>query len=298
VPSAPSAADDLLKTTEVAKLLRVHPKHVYRLLNQGLPGRRVGSEWRFIREEVLAWSARRAPARDEQAVPVPRAESSEAAAPLLAANGDLVIEILLGLAVREGKPLVGFVQADRSTALDRLASREILAAGFHGERAPAELGSQRLARLHLVQREIGLAYAPGKKLANLAALAKKRLASRPPTAGVRGHLDRALAKAGLSLDRLRTKATEVGSHRDAVCAVVRGDADVALTTTAWAARVGLQVLPLGTEGYELLMYADTLGTRAAVGLCELAQGSAYRRALSEVAGYDASDAGSIRYVDR
>ncbi len=313
-----SSADELLKTTEVAKLLRVHPKHVYRLLHQGLPARRVGSEWRFTREDVLAWAAQRAPARDEplatssvssasgvssvsSASGVRRVEGAGGAAPLLAANGDLVIELLLGLALREKKPLVGFVQADRGTALERLAAREILAAGFHGERAPAELASQRLARLHLVEREIGLAFAPGGRLGalgTLEGLAKWRLASRPPTAGVRGHLDRALGKAGLSLERLRTKTTEVGSHRDAVCAVVRGEADVALTTTAWAARVGLDVLPLGTEGYELLMFADTLGTRAAVGLCELAQGSAFRQALAGVAGYDARDAGAIRYVDR
>lgn len=298
MPSVPSSADDLLKTTEVAKLLRVHPKHVYRLLAQGLPGRRVGSEWRFVRDEVLAWSASRGGLAQSSPAQRPHVDAAPGAAPLLAANGDLVVEILLELALREKKPLVGFVQADRGTALERLASREILAAGFHGERAPAELSSQRLARLHLVQREIGLAFAPGKKLGSLAALAKKRLASRPPTAGVRGHLDRALAEAGLSLERLRTRATEVASHRDAVCAVVRGDADVALTTTAWAARVGLEVLPLGTEGYELLMFADTLGAPAAVGLCELAQGRVLRQALAAIAGYDATDAGAIRYVDR
>src|SRR4051794_27145097 len=47
-------AAPLLTTEEVASLLRVHPKHVYRLLKKGLPARRVGSEWRFERGEVLA----------------------------------------------------------------------------------------------------------------------------------------------------------------------------------------------------------------------------------------------------
>lgn len=282
---------DLLKTPEVAKLLRVHPKHVYRLLAQGLPAHRVGSEWRFDREEVLAWSAGRStPA-------AAAAEQTTDVAPLLAANGDLVIEVLLARTLEENKPLLGFVQSDRGTAMKRLASREILAAGFHGERSPAELGAQRLARIHLVQREVCLAYGPGTKLKALSALAKKRLATRPPTAGVRGHLDRALAAEGLSLDEMKTKSDVVSSHRDAVCAVVRGDADVALTTTAWARRVGLAVLPLADESYELLMFADTLGTRAAVGLCEVAQASAFRRALAEVPGYDAVDAGRIRYVD-
>jgi putative molybdopterin biosynthesis protein len=48
--------DELLTSAEVARLLRVHPKHLYRLLRQGLPGRRVGrGHWRFRRDEVLAW---------------------------------------------------------------------------------------------------------------------------------------------------------------------------------------------------------------------------------------------------
>jgi putative molybdopterin biosynthesis protein len=48
--------DELLTSAEVARLLRVHPKHLYRLLRQGLPGRRAGrGHWRFRRDEVLAW---------------------------------------------------------------------------------------------------------------------------------------------------------------------------------------------------------------------------------------------------
>jgi excisionase family DNA binding protein len=46
----------LLTSPECAELLRVHPKHLYRLLRQGLPGHRVGrGHWRFDRDEVLAW---------------------------------------------------------------------------------------------------------------------------------------------------------------------------------------------------------------------------------------------------
>lgn len=48
--------DDLLTSTEVARLLRIHPKHLYRLLRRGLPGHRHGrGHWRFRRDEVLAW---------------------------------------------------------------------------------------------------------------------------------------------------------------------------------------------------------------------------------------------------
>ena len=82
MPEAPT----LLTTLEVAKLLRVHPKHVYRLLKKGLPARRVGSEWRFSRQEVLAWAGGETPsAADlEAAVAIPSAPDSPPS--LVAAN--------------------------------------------------------------------------------------------------------------------------------------------------------------------------------------------------------------------
>ena len=46
----------LITTKEVAALLRVHPKHVYRLLKRGLPAHRVGDEWRYDEAEVLRWA--------------------------------------------------------------------------------------------------------------------------------------------------------------------------------------------------------------------------------------------------
>src|SRR5262245_22699510 len=94
---SPSRDESLLRTHEVAALLRVHPKHVYRLLRRGLPGRRVGSEWRFSRSEVLDWAGASA-GHEEQVTSAPpsTAVSAEAAGTpsLLAANGDIVIEIL------------------------------------------------------------------------------------------------------------------------------------------------------------------------------------------------------------
>ncbi|MCB9753924.1 MAG: helix-turn-helix transcriptional regulator [Myxococcales bacterium] len=57
-----NADDDLLTAREAAALLRVHHKHLYRLLRQGLPGHRAGrGHWRFRREELLAWLEARRP---------------------------------------------------------------------------------------------------------------------------------------------------------------------------------------------------------------------------------------------
>lgn len=303
---------ELLKTDEVARLLRVHPKHVYRLIARGLPGRRVGSEWRFVRDEVLAWSSSRgsprevARAADERpsVEPTPRARRNPASdastghetPPLLGANGDVVVDVLLSRVVAEKKPLVGFVRADRSTALAHLGARSILLAGYHGDAPPMHFDAERLARVHLVRREVGLAHGRSLAMKRLADLAKKRLATRPPTAGLRVHFDHALAAEGLSLARMGVISTTFDAHRDAVLAVVRGEADAALTTSAWASKVGLRFFPLAEESYDLLLFADSLGHRSVVGLCEVAQSKAFRDELRRVPGYDARRAGEIRYT--
>ena len=273
-------ADELLTTDEVAAVLRVHPKHVYRLLKRGLPGRKVGGEWRFLEREVLAWSGE---AR-------PQARVLGERPPLVAANGDLALEWLLEAANRRGPPVVGFVRADRDGALALLDQGAVLAAGCHGAGFPPRLGDDRLARLHVVRRDVGLAVRTGK-VPSLKDLHHQRFAGRPPTAGIVVHLERALAEAGAR----RPRGTAYGSHADVASAVARGEADVGLLTCAWAHRFGLAFKVIATEDYGLVVRAVDLGRPAFVRLCEEAQGKELKKRLGAVPGYDASDAGAIRY---
>lgn len=194
----------MLKSDEVAALLRVHPKQVYRMLAKGLPARRVGAEWRFVREDVLAWSETRG---ERAEVAATRAASASmrgksAAPPLVAANGDVVVELLLEHARRDARALVGLVVADRGVGLEHLAEARVLATGFHGALPPSFLASARLARLHLVSREIGLAYVRGRlaRLADLkgCALLRARLRGACVRGGARLALGRRHA---LQLDR-------------------------------------------------------------------------------------------------
>jgi putative molybdopterin biosynthesis protein len=287
--SIPKAPSPLLTTGEVAALLSVHPKHVYRLMRRGLPGRRVGSTWRFERDEVLAWARRShgsalpLAAPEEQGGPVPG---------LVAANGDLAVEILLRMVDEQGVSL-GLLKTDRGGALVRLEQGRVLLAGCHGAGFPAFAGDVRLARIHLVRREVGLC-ARGS-VPRLAELAKLRVAARPPTAGVMVHLERALAEARVATSRVLARATQLSSHADVVAAVARGDADVGLTTHAWADRLGLRFSVLGREDYGLLVRASHLSEPAVVRVCEVAQSAAYREALAGLAGYETSGSGVIRY---
>ncbi len=287
------AAETLLRTREVAALLRVHPKQVYRLLKKGLPSRRVGGEWRFSREEVLAWSGgREVPARPDERL-LPPADGLPPA--LVAANGDVAVLALLRLANALGAPLLGFVQADSRSGSEMLRGGSVLASGAHAGGFPSHLGDERVARIHLVAREVGLLGRPGAKPPRLKDLAKLRLASRPPTAGLRAHLDEALRREGLSADKVHRRALLLDSHLDVVCAVAAGRADVGLGSRAWGERAGLTFQPLATEAYGLIVKARHLGDPRLVRICEVAQGKAFRAEVGAIAGYDVAGAGDIRY---
>lgn len=286
-------AETLLTTAEVARLLRVHPKHVYRLLRRGLPGRRVGSEWRFSPAEVRAWSGG-APEPSMEGAPAPRATVGEPPPSLVAANGDVATLLLLRLAGERGPPLVGLVPSDVRGAADLLRRRAVLAAGAHAGGFPGRVGDERVARLHLVRREVGLVFR-GRAAPPLGDLGRLRLASRPATAGVRGYLDLAIREAGLDPARIHRKATELPSHLDVVLAVASGRADVGLASRAWGERAGLGFRALATEDYGLIVVARDLGDERVIRLCEVAQGRRFREEVGAVPGYDARGAGDIRY---
>jgi excisionase family DNA binding protein len=46
--------DVILTSSQVARLLQIHPRTVYKLVRQGaLPGRKFGSGWRFRKSEIM-----------------------------------------------------------------------------------------------------------------------------------------------------------------------------------------------------------------------------------------------------
>jgi excisionase family DNA binding protein len=285
----------LLTTEEVAKLLRVHPQHVYRLLKKGLPARRVGSEWRFDRGEVLTWSRPGNVARRVEPEPDDVRSSGvspRGAPPLIAANGDQVVSILLRL-LRDSGTFIGLVHSDKDTGFRLLETGTVFATGSHAGGFPTHAGADRIARIHLVTREIGLV-AKGRT-PKVKDLTKGRLASRPASAGVRRYLDEALLAEGMALPEVDARAQIFASHLDVVCAVAREDADLGIASRAWAHQLGLGFLPLAREAYGLLVRARDLGDRSVVRVCEVAQGERFRTGVAAVPGYDPTGAGDIKY---
>jgi excisionase family DNA binding protein len=56
--------DDILTASQVARLLQVHPRTVYKLAKQGaLPGRKLGGGWRFSKSEIMLMISSQGPER-------------------------------------------------------------------------------------------------------------------------------------------------------------------------------------------------------------------------------------------
>jgi excisionase family DNA binding protein len=279
----------LLTTIEVARVLKVHPKHVYRLIKRGLPAHRVGDEWRFDENEV----------RQFWGVPVAAAPEAERGAvratqPLLASNGDLLLDVLFDEAQQRRAPLLGHVQADHATGLEQLRRGAVLLCGCHGADIPASVPDVVLARIHLAQREVGLVYRRGLRVRRASAMVGRRVAGRPATAGVRAHLEAALRREGVELDRAYASVRLHPSHRSVVMAVLREDAEIGLATRAWSIATGLGFLPLAWESYGLVLRAEDLSDVRVAALCEAAQSTACRRRLRSEYGYDSRRSGEIR----
>jgi excisionase family DNA binding protein len=276
----------LLGTNEIAELLQVHPKHVYRLLKRGLPSHRVGGEWRFDSSEVLAWARKGTPARPSATRPT---GDVEVVPPLVAANGDVCIELLLRFVAEEREAPIGFVQSDQQSASEFVTEGRVLAAGLHGAGAASE---GRHVLLHVARRTVGLAH-KRRKLRKLADIEGLRLASRPATAGVRHYLDEALHAARMDANEVHRDALLCASHRDVVLALVSGNADVGLVSLAWAHRAGLDFLPMLDEDYALCLKASSLTSPAGRALVRALQSAALRRLLAAQAGYETRNTGTL-----
>ena len=287
-----------LTSKEAAALLRVHPKHIYRLLRKGLPAQRIGGQWRFYALEIERW-ARGGPdpraAADGNINPQKGTEPCADVA-LLLSRDDIAVHALVAEINRRAPPAVGIVPHDDAGSLRWLEEPRILAASLMGDlTAPS---SVQLVWLHIAHETFGLIGPPAGAPPEPASMLRRRLrvASWPAGSDLRAVVDSVLLRDGFDASAAHASARLSSSHADIVSAVVRGDAQIGVTTAAWALRFGLPFTPLGSRPFGLIAPASTLGHPALVRCWEVLQSHAFRHAIERLGGYDASDAGVIRYL--
>jgi putative molybdopterin biosynthesis protein len=145
--------------------------------------------------------------------------------------------------------------------------------------------------------EEGLLLAPGNpkgvhKIEDLAGR-NVRFVNREPGSGSRALLDRLLANAGLSAQKVRGYERVVYGHLAAAYCVVSREADVCLATRSAAQTFGLDYIPLRSERYDLVMGKRTAALPAVAAFLDVLQRATLRRKLEVLAGYDTSEMGTL-----
>lgn len=277
-----NATSEWLTTPEVAALLRVHPKHVYRLLHSGMPARRVGGQWRFSREAIKQWADQRGEALcadADAALASPPVSTSSIVAMELNEVSEAVVAVVGELsAVR-----LAMVPTSSKQALELLGTGEVVAAVVR--RDDAMNAACATVRISLGARKMGFLTAAGS-----------RAAARPKAIAFA-----AVARANATVAAWLHAASERGavvqqaeSELEACSRVLRREADAAIGSQAWARRLGLAFHPLDAELWELAVRVDAMEDPNVSRMCVAAQGDAMRERLAAVLDDAAERAGQMR----
>ena len=153
----------------------------------------------------------------------------------------------------------------------------------------------------VARREQGLVVAAGNpfQLSDVAGIAAKRarFALRPQGAGAQLLLLALVARAGLALDALALVRPVCPTGADIAQAVRAGRVDCGIAPRAVAQAAGLGFVPLTWERFDLALRRRDYFLPALQALFKFVRTATFREHASELAGYDVSDAGNVRWVN-
>ena len=150
-----------------------------------------------------------------------------------------------------------------------------------------------LVTFALWQQGLIIAYGNPKQINGVADLGIPgvRLVNRQPGSGSRDLLDRALAKAGISIENIEGYDREEWGHLAVAAAVASGTADVGIGVKAAAMAMGMEFIPIEEERYDLVIPDHFLSETSVQVLLDLLRRPTLHRRVESLGGYDASQMG-------
>jgi excisionase family DNA binding protein len=296
----------LLSTREVAELLDIHEKKVYRLITeQGLPATKVTGKWLFPKHLVLHWLENNTLNYPDQ----PDQLSHRPSLLVFCGSNDILLDRCLSLFMRRYPEYtavfgnlgsLGGLRALKQglchIACSHLQQED--SAEFNFDFAAREMDRQPVIVNFSLRRQ-GLILPAGnpKGITGLADLASKslRIVNRPRTTGTRLWFDRELADQGVDGAELTGYQSEVQRHLDAGLEVLNGLADAAPGIQTAAAMLGLGFLPLHVERFDLLIHKERFFDRSVQSFLGLLHEQEFHNLAEQLEGYDLSKSGKIVY---
>jgi putative molybdopterin biosynthesis protein len=295
---------EFLTTSEAADYLRLGERKLYELVTSGaIPCSKVTGKWLFPRHELDVWvlSGLARPAGMMAVDPPPIVGGSQ--------------DDLLEWALRESGSALASLNEGTMGGVDRLTRGEVLATAvhFHGDELsgsangdPNVAAVRAIPGLHdavlvgVARREQGLLVASGnpKKLESLRDVLATgaTIAVRQRGAGAQLLLEELLARLSASVQDLNRLQPPCLTGPDLAAAIRAGNADCGIATRAAAHAAGLNFVPLLWESFDLLMRQRSFFRPAMQALIGFLGSKRLKQRADELLGYDAAQAGQIRYA--
>ena len=286
---------DYLTTRELAELLRIKERKVYDLVASGaVPCSKATGKLLFPRRAIEAWLSRessgRGGARDDGRPNV-----------FLGSH-----DPLLEWALRESRSEIATLFDGSVDGLERFERREGLAAGLHlydpshddwnRHFIAQRFADQAVVLVEWATRERGLIIGPStsSRVRSIADLAGLRVAQRQAASGAQDLLLHLLREVDVAIENLDLLPA-ARSEADAALSVLEGKADVAFGLAALAAQYRLAFVPILKERFDLLIDRRAWFEPPLQTFFAYCRSDALKRRAQELAGYNLSGFGKVRF---
>lgn len=294
----------LLSTKEVASLLGIHEKNVYRLITEkGLPATKVTGKWLFPRHLVQQWV-------ENNTINVPETEGMIFGAPALfvvAGSNDILFDQALNLfmriypeytAVFGNLGSMGGLKALRQglchMATSHLAEED--SQDFNFSQAAAVL-DHLPAVVNFSRREQGLVVQRGnpRHIRSLADLASGdiRIVNRSLGTGTRLWFDRSLDEHHIDPHHIPGYGHEAQRHLDVGLEVLSGRADCGPCIRTVAGLLGLDFIPMHWERFDLLICKERFFDDNIQAFLKTLASQDFHHLAQNLSGYDLSLTGKV-----
>jgi putative molybdopterin biosynthesis protein len=291
----------LLTTAEAAAYLRLKERKIYEMVSEGtVPCTKVTGRWLFPKAELDQWLS--------SSVTRPAGMTRPAPAPIVAGSHDPLLE----WALRESGSGLATLAVGSEAGLARFAAGEAVAAAIHLhalEDSQADTNVATMAGrgdlrdavlIGFCKREQGFLVPPGNPLeiGRIEDVIGKRarITLRPKGAGAQLLLLSLLHQAKVTLDQLNAVSPVAPTGPDIAQAVRAGRADTGIATRGVANAAGLDFVPIVWEQFDLVMRQRDYFHGPLQALIRFLQSAAFAAQAQELAGYELSDTGKVRFV--
>lgn len=292
----------LFTTAEAASYLRLKERKIYEMVAEGtVPCTKVTGRWLFPKTELDHWLA--------SSISRPAGLSKPQPAPIVGGSHDPLLE----WALRESGSGLATLAVGSEAGFARFTAGETVAASMHlhaledpsadaNVAAMASRGDmQDAVMIGFCRREQGFLLAPGNplKIGSIEDVVAKRarIAMRPKGAGAQLLLLALLQRAKASLDKLDAVSPVCPTGPDIAQAIRAGRADTGIATRGVANSAGLDFVSIVWEPFDLVMRQRDYFGPPLQALLKFLHSDELTTRAQEMAGYDLSDAGSVRFVN-